>query len=150
MSANNSTKNIIQSFKVTKIIFPVHPRTKKNLDKLKFHCANLITLEPLSYFDFMFFLKNSKCVITDSGGITEEATFFKIPCLTLRNTTERPETIHSGTNVLVSNNHKKLIKYANLINSNKWKKNNMPEFWDGKASKRILDVLLKLSKIDTV
>ena len=94
--------------------------------------------------EFNYLVKNSKAVITDSGGITEEATVMKIPCLTLRDNTERPETITLGTNVLVGKNPKNIGLYFDKIFNNKWKKGKIPKFWDGKTSKRILEKLIKI------
>ena len=104
---------------------------------------NIYFVKPLSYLNFMFLLKNTFCVVTDSGGITEESTFFKVPCLTIRTTTERPETTTIGTNRLIKNiiNIKKYN--ASMICKIK-KKSKIPPLWDGKTSKRILNIILKL------
>ena len=91
-----------------KIIFPVHPRTKKILDDIKINNDRFIMIEPLGYHEFIYLVKHAKAVITDSGGITEEATVLGIPCLTLRNSTERPETITIGTNELIGDDLNKL------------------------------------------
>ena len=98
----------------------------------------------LSYLEFNFLVKNSFAVITDSGGITEETTVMGIPCLTIRNNTERPETVEVGTNELVGTNPKNLKKYMDKLFSGQWKKGSIPNFWDGKSSKRIIDVLVNL------
>lgn len=126
------------------IIFPVHPRTKKILDSLNLTFENLYLIDPLSYLEFNFLIKNSLAVVTDSGGITEETTVMSIPCLTLRNSTERPETITEGTNELVGTNPENIKKYLNILFSNKWKKGSIPKLWDGNTSDRIVENLIKL------
>ena len=129
------------------IIFPIHPRTKSTFNKNNFLFKNIVTIDPLSYLEFNYLVKNSKCVITDSGGITEETTVMNIPCITLRDTTERPETVLYGTNVLVGNNYKKLINSLKNLFLNNWKKGIIPELWDGKSSERIIKNLLnKINK----
>jgi len=145
---NEVLKNILieidKNVSNKKIIFPIHPRTKKILSLNKINISNFIILEPLSYFEFIYLLKNTLCIITDSGGITEEATFLGIPCLTLRNNTERPETIDVGTNKLIGTNIKNIpIEIKNIIKGN-WKKGGIPELWDGQTSKRIVEHLLKI------
>ena len=126
-----------------KFIFPIHPRTLSSLKKFKFekdiyNNKNLIQIEPLSYNDFLIHMKNSKFIITDSGGIQEESSYLGIPCLTLRKNTERPITISRGTNKLV-----KLKEVNNLLEKIKKKKNRIP-MWDGKTSLRILKFLEKI------
>ena len=127
------------------VIFPTHPRTSKILKNAGLEFKSIINVEPMSYLEFNFLVKNSKCVITDSGGITEETTVMGIPCMTLRDNTERPETITIGTNELVGRN---LINLKNgldkLFNGN-WKSGTIPDLWDGNASMRIVNILLKLS-----
>ncbi len=127
------------------VIFPTHPRTSKILKNAGLKFKSIINVEPMSYLEFNFLVKNSKCVITDSGGITEETTVMGIPCMTLRDNTERPETITIGTNELVGTN---LINLKNgldkLFNGN-WKSGTIPDLWDGNASMRIVNTLLKLS-----
>ena len=88
------------------IIFPVHPRTAKQLESLGISYPNLHTVEPLSYLEFNYLVERAKAVITDSGGITEETTVMNVPCMTLRDNTERPETIELGTNELLGVNPK--------------------------------------------
>ncbi len=126
------------------VVFPVHPRTKQILSNLKFSYDNLIMIEPQGYLEFIYLVKNTKGIITDSGGITEEATVLHIPCLTLRNSTERPETITIGTNELIGDDMGKLKRcLAEIINGD-WKKGSIPELWDGKCSSRIVEILNKL------
>lgn len=125
-------------------IFPIHPRTKKTFEKINVHYKNLHILPPLSYLEFNYLLKNSFAIITDSGGITEEATFLNIPCMTIRDNTERPETVELGTNELIGTNPKEIPKALNKLFLGNWKKGSVPKFWDGKTSKRIIKHLIKL------
>lgn len=135
---------IIKSSNGFPIIFPVHPRTKNIISKLNIDVKNLYFIEPLGYLEFNYLVKNSFCVITDSGGITEETTYMKIPCLTLRDNTERPETITLGTNELVGTNPKNIKKSLAKIFDGRWKKGEIPKLWDGKTSNRIVQHLLTL------
>lgn len=128
----------------SKILFPVHPRTRKILEGLNYHHERLIQIDPQGYLEFIFLVKHAKAVITDSGGITEEATVLGIPCMTLRDSTERPETITIGTNELVGTDPRKLAPYLEKVRTNQWKKGGIPELWDGKTSERIVNILLKL------
>ena len=89
-------------------------------------------------------VEDAKGIITDSGGITEEATFFKVPCFTMRENTERPETINVGSNVLIGNNYNLLKRSINEVNNNRWKKSKVPEKWDGKTAYRILNIIDKI------
>lgn len=139
-------KTIQENSHGKKIIFPVHPRTRKILEQNAINVAQIICVPPLSYLEFNFLVSNSFAVITDSGGITEETTVLGIPCLTLRNNTERPETVTTGTNVLVGTSKENLIMYLNILHQGNWKKGQIPELWDGNASRRIINHLLTLSK----
>lgn len=121
-------------------IFPVHPRTKSKLDPLPYY-SNIYFIDPLPYLEFNYLVSNSAGVVTDSGGITEEATYLKIPCITLRNSTERPETVVFGTNVLVGDDLSNLTSYIESINNNSWKISSIPPLWDGHSAKRIVDHL---------
>lgn len=134
---------ISKSLLLDKIIFPVHPRTKKIIKKINNFPKNIILIDPLPYLEFSYLLKHSLCTITDSGGITEEATVYKVPCLTMRNSTERPETILTGSNELVGKNIDKISDHLSKIKKNKWKKSRVPTKWDGKTSHRILHILMK-------
>lgn len=136
---------IINSSNGYPIIFPIHPRTKKMMSNLNITYNNLHFIDPLGYLEFNYLVKNSFCVITDSGGITEETTYMKIPCLTLRDNTERPETITIGTNELVGTNPKNIKKSLSKMFEGTWKKGAIPKFWDGKTSKRIIDHILTLN-----
>lgn len=126
------------------VVFPVHPRTRQNLEKLSGLPKNIHLTDPLGYLEFMYLIKNAFAVVTDSGGIQEETTFLGIPCLTLRENTERPETITIGTNELLGMDIEAIGKAFDKLNNNQWKKGIVPALWDGKTAERIVDVLLKL------
>jgi UDP-N-acetylglucosamine 2-epimerase (non-hydrolysing) len=128
------------------LVFPAHPRTSKILAKLDVNFKNLYITEPLGYLEFNYLVENSRGVITDSGGITEETTFMGVPCITLRDTTERPETITIGTNELIGTDPWAIKPAMDKLFSGKWKKGCIPELWDGKAGKRIVDALVSLNK----
>lgn len=123
------------------IFFPVHPRTANNLAKIGLKADNIHFIEPLSYLEFNYLVKNSKAVITDSGGITEETTVMGIPCMTLRNNTERPETISIGTNELVGTNPDSIPPRMKVLFEGGWKKGEIPYLWDGKSAERIVEHL---------
>jgi len=135
---------IIENSNNIPIIFPTHPRTKSILNKLDIELKNLYLIDPLGYLEFNYLVKNSKCVITDSGGITEETTYLKIPCLTLRDNTERPETITIGTNELVGTNPKAIKNALERVFAGDWKKGGIPKFWDGKTSERIINHIVTI------
>jgi UDP-N-acetylglucosamine 2-epimerase (non-hydrolysing) len=133
------------------IVFPVHPRTVKMLEKFKLknsfdEIKNLIITEPLGYIDFLNLTFNTKFILTDSGGIQEETTYLQIPCLTLRENTERPVTAELGTNVICGLNEKLIIRKIKEIESGKFKKGKIPKHWDGNAAERIVKILL--TKLD--
>lgn len=125
-----------------KIIFPLHPRTKSIINSFLIPTNNIYLVEPQSYNEFIYLLNHSKAVITDSGGISEESTALNIPCITLRDSTERPETILNGSNVLIGNNIELLNENIHLIRLNKWKNAQLPLLWDGHAAERIVNILL--------
>ena len=126
------------------VIFPVHPRTAKTLSKIKGLHKNIYLVETQPYLEFNYLVKNAKAVITDSGGITEECTVMNVPCMTLRNSTERPETVTIGTNELIGTNPENLKPSLDKLFANKWKVGRIPEKWDGKSGKRIFTALEKL------
>lgn len=126
------------------IIFPIHPRTAKIFKDLGITAENFIIIDPLGYLEFNFLVKHAKAVITDSGGITEECTVMNVPCLTLRDNTERPETVEIGTNALVGTNPKAIKPALDKLFEGNWKRGQIPELWDGKTAERIIDILLKL------
>jgi UDP-N-acetylglucosamine 2-epimerase (non-hydrolysing) len=127
------------------IVFPVHPRTRQRLAQSgASHHAQLRLIEPVGYLDFLCLLSASTIVFTDSGGIQEETTALGVPCLTLRENTERPVTISEGTNHLVGTDPEKIISAAREILSGKSKAGHIPPLWDGKAAERIVEVLLQV------
>ncbi|MEO6348718.1 MAG: UDP-N-acetylglucosamine 2-epimerase (non-hydrolyzing) [Aquaticitalea sp.] len=130
------------------IIFPVHPRTKKLLQDLDLNFENLHYVNPLGYLEFNYLVKNAFAVLTDSGGITEETTVMNVPCITLRENTERPETCVIGTNVLVGNDPEKIKDNFKTLLAGNWKKGQIPELWDGKAAQRIINQLVKIYHLD--
>jgi UDP-N-acetylglucosamine 2-epimerase (non-hydrolysing) len=127
------------------VVFPVHPRTRKNMDRFGIPIGSLKMCEPLSYLEFNYLVKHCKGVVTDSGGITEEATVMGIPCMTLRDSTERPETCTIGTNELIGSDLDKLRDAIDRLLQGRWKKGRIPDLWDGKASERIVDHFIELS-----
>jgi UDP-N-acetylglucosamine 2-epimerase (non-hydrolysing) len=137
-------QNLIKFSSQIPIVFPAHPRTKKIIEKLNFSFSNLFVIDPLSYFEFNFLVQNSMAVITDSGGVTEETTVLNVPCITLRNSTERPETCSIGTNVLVGLDTEKLKTAFENLHSGVWKAGSIPPLWDGKASERIVNHLIEI------
>jgi UDP-N-acetylglucosamine 2-epimerase (non-hydrolysing) len=122
-----------------KVIFPIHPRTKKIFESVSHNLKNIFLSDPLPYLEFIYLIKNSAGIITDSGGITEEATVLKVPCITLRNTTERPETVTIGSNILAGTKPENIIEYIRDMVNGKWKKGAIPELWDGKTAERIIE-----------
>ena len=135
---------IVKGAKGMPIIFPVHPRTAKSLKGIGIDDENLHMIEPLGYLEFNYLVKNAFAVITDSGGITEETTVMKVPCMTLRDNTERPETITVGTNELVGTNPKNVAPFMEKLHAGTWKAGEIPYLWDGKTASRIVEDLLKI------
>jgi UDP-N-acetylglucosamine 2-epimerase (non-hydrolysing) len=128
------------------IVFPVHPRTMKNFSTLTRKPKNIRACDPLSYLEFIYLIKESKAVITDSGGVQEETTVLGVPCLTLRNNTERPETVTEGTNEMIGDDFIALSIALASVKSGNWKQGKVPLLWDGRTGDRIVHELLKLSK----
>jgi len=137
---------IIEHSDNLKLVFPVHPRTAKMMKGLNISHPRLIMCEPQGYLEFNYLVEKSLAVITDSGWITEETTVMGIPCITLRNNTERPETVTVGTNELIGTNPEKIKKYLNKLLSGKWKKGTVPPLWDGLASERIIGNVKEIFK----
>lgn len=135
---------IINNTQEMPIVFPVHPRTKKILNEFGIEHERLHIVEPMSYLEFNYLIERSFAVLTDSGGISEETTVMKVPCFTLRDNTERPETITIGTNVLIGTNPRNIAPAMKILFAGKWKKGGIPELWDGKASERIVKKLIEL------
>lgn len=133
--------------KKIKLVFPIHPRTSKQiknfgLQKMVDEMQNLFLIEPVGYFDFLKLQMEAKFILTDSGGIQEESTYFGVPCLTLRPQTERPITIWEGTNQLVKLRTADIVRAADQILLDNIKKGRIPKFWDGKTAQRIVNIFL--------
>jgi UDP-N-acetylglucosamine 2-epimerase (non-hydrolysing) len=135
---------IIEHSRDSQLVFPVHPRTAKVLEGLQFTHSRLHLVQPMGYLSFNYLVEHSKAVITDSGGITEETTVMGIPCLTLRDNTERPETITMGTNELIGTDPSAIAPALNTLYSGQWKKGGIPPLWDGHTAERIVAKLLEL------
>lgn len=125
------------------VVFPVHPRTAQTLRTLAVP-ATIHCVEPLAYREFNFLVREAVAVITDSGGVTEETTVLGVPCLTLRDTTERPETVEVGTNVLLGTNPAAIGPALKTVLAGGWKSGTIPERWDGQAGRRIVETLVSL------
>jgi len=136
-------KEIVKGAAGNNLIFPVHPRTRKMIEGK--HYPNLVVIDPLGYLEFIYLVKNAKAVITDSGGIQEETTVLGVPCMTLRNNTERPETISMGSNELIGDDVDKLKAAFQRLESGNWKSGSIPPLWDGKTATRIVEVLKNLA-----
>jgi UDP-N-acetylglucosamine 2-epimerase (non-hydrolysing) len=126
------------------VVFPVHPRTRQRMATLGMQAPNLHLLEPLPYIEFLALQRRARVVITDSGGIQEETTYLGVPCLTLRNNTERPITVDLGTNVLVGQSVDRLRCELTKILEGKAKSGRIPPLWDGHAGERIAEILCQL------
>ena len=151
----DNKENLIRIFNILKligqkslIVWPVHPRTKDRIrevdlgNELKL-LSNLIITDALGYLDFLSLEYNARAVLTDSGGVQEETTFLGVPCITLRQETERPSTVTMGTNVITGLNEQRIFKELNSILTNRFKKGKIPPLWDGAAAQRIVKVILK-------
>lgn len=134
--------------KEVSVIFPIHPRTRLRLAGSSFQVSglkNLHLVDPLGYLEFLALQKNAVAVVTDSGGIQEETTYLGVPCLTVRENTERPVTVEIGTNILVGRDMRLLKSEINQVLNGKSKRGGIPEFWDGKAGDRVAQVLQSLA-----
>lgn len=130
------------------IIFPVHPRTRKSMDSLRETYPILKLVEPMGYLEFNYLVDNSLGVITDSGGVTEETTVLGTPCITLRDSTERPETVSVGTNELIGSSPARIATEMKRMREGQWKKGSIPELWDGHAAERIVQKLMEILGIE--
>jgi UDP-N-acetylglucosamine 2-epimerase (non-hydrolysing) len=124
------------------VVFPAHPRTRKRIEDFGLNAGQLRVLDPLPYVDFLGLQARATVVITDSGGIQEETTYLGVPCLTVRENTERPITVSMGTNVLVGRDREKLRAELSRVLGGKAKKGTVPPLWDGHAGERIADILI--------
>jgi UDP-N-acetylglucosamine 2-epimerase (non-hydrolysing) len=127
------------------VLFPTHPRTRQRLDEWRIEVSldgQLRMMDSIGYLEFLALQRNATVVITDSGGVQEECTYLGVPCLTIRENTERPVTVTMGTNVVVGRDMKRLGAEVDRILAGKTKQGRVPPLWDGKASERIADLLL--------
>jgi len=129
------------------LIFPVHPRTVKVLEQLGVNHPRLHIIEPQGYLEFNYLVERAKAVVTDSGGITEETTVMGVPCMTLRDNTERPETITEGTNELIGTSPKAVKPAMDKLFSGNWKVGKIPHLWDGRTAERIINILLEKQQV---
>ncbi len=130
------------------IVFPIHPRSRKMIEQFGLSSRvekmkNLRLMEPQGYLDFMNMMQQARLVMTDSGGIQEETTYLQIPCLTIRENTERPVTVEQGTNILVGTDTNRIVSEARKILAGNGRKGRIPDLWDGKAAERIVDILTR-------
>ena len=144
-------EQIIDNVHGLPVIFPIHPRTAKlfyglwgNEAELAKRLPNLHIVEPMGYLEFNYLVERAKAVVTDSGGITEETTVMGVPCITLRDNTERPETCTLGTNELIGTKPEAIKPALDKLFAGEWKKGAIPELWDGHTAERIIDILAKL------
>jgi len=149
VDSHETFKNIIMAIeeisKHIKVVFPTHPRTRRILASYSKHVAydgRLVCIDPLGYLDFLKLMSEARIVLTDSGGMQEETTVLGIPCLTLRNNTERPVTVEQGTNVIVGTNRHRIVEEALRILNARKDERIKPDLWDGKASERIVNAIL--------
>ena len=141
-------EQIIANVQGLPIIFPIHPRTAKifyglwgDEQALKNRFPNLHIVPPMGYLEFNYLVQRAKAVVTDSGGITEETTIMKVPCITLRDNTERPETCTIGTNELIGTNPQAVKPALDRLFAGDWKKGEIPPLWDGHTAERIIQIL---------
>ena len=153
-------EQIIDNVHGLPVIFPIHPRTAKILKELMSEGMNELTIEerfpnlhivePLGYLEFNYLVERAKAVVTDSGGITEETTVMGVPCITLRDNTERPETCTVGTNELIGTKPEAIKPALDKLFAGEWKKGAIPELWDGHAAERIVEILSSLEMEDSI
>ena len=147
-------EQIITNVRGLPIIFPIHPRTAKifynlwgNEEQVKALFPNLHIVDPMGYLEFNYMVERAKVVVTDSGGITEETTMMGVPCITLRDNTERPETCTVGTNELIGTDPAAVKPALDLLFSGQWKKGDIPALWDGRTAERIVEILCTLGAV---
>ena len=135
------------------LVFPLHPRTKNRAEQFGLtqrleSIPNIVLTGPAGYLDFVALMAESKIVLTDSGGLHEETTALGIPCLTLRENTERPVTVTEGTNTIVGNDTQVILDAANDVLDNGGKAGRIPDLWDGKTAARIADIIYQVISED--
>jgi UDP-N-acetylglucosamine 2-epimerase (non-hydrolysing) len=149
----SSLKDILQIIKNAAahktVVFPIHPRTSNNMKRFGLYeelesIQNVILLEPQGYLQFLKLMDNAALIITDSGGIQEETTFLQVPCMTFRDTTERPVTVELGTNFLMQDLNPETVRIQmEAILAGNTKQGVIPTFWDGRAAERIAAILVE-------
>ena len=136
---------IMEISRRVKVIFPVHPRTSRKIKEFKlekyFDSPQVMLTEPIGYIETIALTSTSKLVVTDSGGLQEESTYLNVPCLTMRENTERPITETEGTNTIIGTDTALLLKKFNQIMAGKYKKGKLPKYWDGNTAQRISKIL---------
>lgn len=137
----NTLRALLAGTRGLPVVFPVHPRTARSLEQAADLPDRLYPIPPQPYLEFNYLVKHAKAVITDSGGVTEETTVLGIPCLSLRDTTERPETVSMGSTRLIGADPAKLRQALNEVFAGRWPRGRIPEKWDGKAGERIAAAL---------
>jgi UDP-N-acetylglucosamine 2-epimerase (non-hydrolysing) len=135
--------SLLQVSEHLEVVFPLHPRTRRRLAESGVKLDKIHLLEPLPYIEFLALQRSATVVITDSGGIQEETTYFGVPCLTVRSNTERPITVDVGTNVLVGQDPRKLRSELSLILEGKGKTGSIPPLWDGQTGERIAEIICR-------
>ncbi len=144
---SNILNTVSEAAGSTLVIFPSHPHTAKMISDFKITIPeNVYMTEPLGYLEFNYLVKNAKAVVTDSGGISEETTIMNVPCMTLRDNTERPETCILGTNMLLGNSSENILSAFQLLNEGHWQLGRNPELWDGKSAERIVNIIIDILK----
>ncbi len=145
-SLENLMKNLRKLSEKIPLVFPLHPRTRANIEKYNlreiFNTPHIITTEPQGYLDFMNLLSSARCILTDSGGVQEESTYLGIPCLTMRENTERPITCEIGSNTMVGSDFEKIETHLDDVMNGNYKKWEIPELWDGKTAERVVEIIL--------
>ena len=140
----NILKSLLEIHDHLDVVFPVHPRTRKRMADLGVDASRLHLREPLPYIEFLALQRHAAVVITDSGGIQEETTYLRVPCITLRNNTERPVTVTLGTNVLVGDDLARLKAEVLQVIAGRGKVGSIPPLWDGHAGERIAEIVMNL------
>jgi UDP-N-acetylglucosamine 2-epimerase (non-hydrolysing) len=141
----NLINTVLTISKQLPVIFPLHPRTKSMIEKFGYgkllDTPDILLLPPMGYLEMLGLMKDAKVVLTDSGGIQEETTALGVPCITLRNNTERPITVDEGTNTIAGQDSHTILTIFNDIMASGGKGGRIPQFWDGRASNRIADII---------